>query len=300
MNYIIDIENSDIRLDKAISNLTGKSRNNALILLESDLVTVNDKKAKPSYKTVIGDKIEILEQEVKVMELKPEKLDLDIVYQDNDVVVINKAKGMVVHPAVGNYEGTLVSGLLYEVEDLSSINGTVRPGIVHRIDKDTTGLLMVAKNDFAHEHLSLQLRNHTVKRCYIALVYGVISEDRGRIDAPIGRDSQTDRKRMAVVEGGKNAVTNFKVLERFKDYTLIECELETGRTHQIRVHMKYIGHPLVGDPLYGPRKIIGDCGQYLHAKTLGFKHPTKDEYLEFDSKLPDYFLNFIEELRKST
>jgi len=204
---------------------------------------------------------------------------------------------MVVHPGAGNYEGTLVNGLLYEVDDLSEINGVLRPGIVHRIDKDTTGLLMVAKNDKASLSLTEQLKNHSCKRKYHALVYGVINENKGRINAPIGR-SKEDRKKMAVLKDGKPSVTNFTVLKRFKDFTYIECQLETGRTHQIRVHLEYIGHPLVGDTTYGrKRKIIGDQGQFLHAKVIGFTHPTTNEWMEFDSELPQYFTDFMKDLQ---
>ena len=202
---------------------------------------------------------------------------------------------MVVHPGCGNYESTLVNGLLYELDDLSEINGVIRPGIVHRIDKDTTGLLMIAKNDEASKSLTEQLKNHSCKRTYHALVYGVINENKGKINAPIGR-SKEDRKKMAVVKDGKEAITNFTVLKRFKNYTYVECRLETGRTHQIRVHFEYIGHPLVGDKTYGRRKIIGDLGQFLHAKTIGFVHPHTNEWMEFDSELPEYFTDFMNTL----
>ncbi len=222
-------------------------------------------------------------------------MNLEIVYEDEDVAVVNKPKGMVVHPAAGNYENTLVHGLLYELEDLSTINGVARPGIVHRIDKDTTGLLMIAKNDKASLSLTEQLKAHTCKRTYQALVYGTIQENKGKINAPIGRD-QMDRKKMAVTKNGKEAITHFTVLKRFKDFTLVECALETGRTHQIRVHFSYIGHPLVGDKVYGRRKVIGDEGQFLHAKTIGFLHPSTGKWMEFDSELPEYFKVFLNQL----
>ena len=222
-------------------------------------------------------------------------MNLEIVYEDEDVAVVNKPKGMVVHPAAGNYENTLVHGLLYELEDLSTINGVARPGIVHRIDKDTTGLLMIAKNDKASLSLTEQLKAHTCKRTYQALVYGTIQENKGKINAPIGRD-QMDRKKMAVTKNGKEAITHFTVLKRFKDFTLVECALETGRTHQIRVHFSYIGHPLVGDKVYGRRKVIGDEGQFLHAKTIGFLHPSTGKWMEFDSELPEYFKVFLKQL----
>jgi 23S rRNA pseudouridine1911/1915/1917 synthase len=234
--------------------------------------------------------------EVTEYEIIPEDLNLTYVYNDEDVCVVNKPSGMVVHPAPGALEHTLVHGLMYDLKDsLSGINGVMRPGIVHRIDKDTSGLLVVAKNDFAHEGLSLQLQTHSMKREYIALVNGIIPNDLGRINAPIGRDP-IDRMKMAVVKDGKEAVTNFTVLKRYKDKTLVRCQLETGRTHQIRVHFKYIGYPLLGDPLYGTKRVFGDQGQFLHAKTLGFIHPRTNQYLEFDSELPEYYRNYLEEL----
>ena len=291
----IDSENVNIRLDKAISNiLKDKSRNYIETLLDNNLITVNGKIEKPSYKVKLNDVIDITEKE-ESLDLKAQNLGLDIVYEDEYVAVVNKPKGMSVHPGAGINEGTLVNGLLYELDDLSTINGVERPGIVHRIDKDTTGLLMIAKNDIASKSLTEQLAKHECQRIYHALVYGVIIESKGRINAPIARSEQ-DRKKMAVVENGKTAITNFKVLKRFKDFTYIECKLETGRTHQIRVHLDYIGHPLVGDKVYGRRKVIGDQGQFLHAKTIGFKHPKTGEWMEFDSELPDYFKEFMNNL----
>ena len=291
----IDSENVNIRLDKAISNiLKDKSRNYIETLLDNNLITVNGKIEKPSYKVKLNDVIDITEKE-ESLDLKAQNLGLDIVYEDEYVAVVNKPKGMSVHPGAGINEGTLVNGLLYELDDLSTINGVERPGIVHRIDKDTTGLLMIAKNDIASKSLTEQLAKHECQRIYHALVYGVIAESKGRINAPIARSEQ-DRKKMAVVENGKTAITNFKVLKRFKDFTYIECKLETGRTHQIRVHLDYIGHPLVGDKVYGRRKVIGDQGQFLHAKTIGFKHPKTGEWMEFDSELPDYFKEFMNNL----
>ncbi len=293
---IIDEANVNIRLDKALSNiLTDKSRNYIEHLLDENLITVNGKCEKPSYKVKLNDVIEYTEKE-ESLDLKAEDLGLDVIYEDEYVAVINKPKGMSVHPGAGINEGTVVNGLLYELDSLSTINGVERPGIVHRIDKDTTGLLMVAKNDIASKSLTEQLSKHECNRVYHALVYGVINETKGRINAPIGRDPD-DRKKMAVVKNGKEAITNFKVLKRFKDFTYIECKLETGRTHQIRVHLEYIGHPLVGDRLYGrKRKIIGDQGQFLHAKTIGFKHPKTGEWMEFDSELPEYFKEFMDNL----
>ena len=224
-------------------------------------------------------------------------MNLEIVYEDSDVAVVNKPSGMVVHPAVGNQEHTLVNGLLAQMDITSSINGVARPGIVHRIDKDTSGLLMIAKNDKAMESLSNQLKEHTCNRIYVGLVYGLIGEDTGKIIAPIAR-SKDDRKKMAIDKDGKEAITHFRVLKRYMGYTLCEFKLETGRTHQIRVHMKYINHPLVGDPVYGPRHIIGEHGQFLHAKTIGFVHPTTNEYMEFTSELPEYFNEFLKNLEE--
>ncbi|MEE3307571.1 RluA family pseudouridine synthase, partial [Sharpea azabuensis] len=230
--------------------------------------------------------------------IAPENIPLDVVYEDHDVIVVNKPSGMIVHPSAGIYSGTLVNALLYHCDDLSSINGVNRPGIVHRIDKETSGLLMVAKNDKAHRSLSAQLEEHSVIRRYVALVHGVIPHNKGRIVAPIGRDPD-DRQKMAVTDkNAKEAITNFTVLERFDDMTLIECRLETGRTHQIRVHMQYIGYPVYGDPKYGRRSDDTSHGQYLHAKILGFKHPTTGEQMLFEAKLPDYFEEKIEELRQ--
>ena len=281
-----------LRIDKALAlKLNNLTRNHILKLIDSDKIKVNGESCKPSYKLVLDDEITVEDEEPKELELKKEDLDLNIVYQDSDVLVINKPKGMVVHPGAGVSEHTLVNGLLYEVDDLATINGVVRPGIVHRIDKDTSGLLMIAKNDKASLSLTEQLKNHECKRIYHALVHGEINEDRGRINAPISR-SKDDRKKMAVDKDGKVAITNFRVLKRFKNYTYIECKLETGRTHQIRVHLSYIGYPLVGDQVYGRRK-TEDGGQFLHAKTIGFVHPTTKKWMEFDSELPEYFVNFM-------
>ncbi len=284
-----------VRIDKALAlKLNNLTRNHILKLIDSDKIKVNGESCKPSYKLVLDDEITVEDEEPKELELKKEDLDLDIVYQDSDVLVINKPKGMVVHPGAGVFEHTLVNGLLYEVDDLATINGVVRPGIVHRIDKDTSGLLMIAKNDKASLSLTEQLKKHECKRIYHALVHGEINEDRGRINAPISR-SKDDRKKMAVDKDGKVAITNFRVLKRFKNYTYIECKLETGRTHQIRVHLSYIGYPLVGDQVYGRRK-TEDGGQFLHAKTIGFIHPSTNEWMEFDSELPEYFVKFMENL----
>lgn len=295
--YIINENLVGYRLDKALKELIPEySRAYISKCLEDGKILVNDKSVKQSTSMKLNDKITILDIEPKKLELEAEDLNLDIIYEDEDVAIVNKPKGMVVHPAAGNYESTLVNGLLHELDDLSEINGVIRPGIVHRIDKDTTGLLMVAKNDEASKALTEQLKDHSCKRTYHALVYGVINETKGRINAPIGR-SKDDRKKMAVVKDGKEAITNFTVLKRFEKFTYIECRLETGRTHQIRVHLDYIGHPLVGDQTYGRRKVIGEQGQFLHAKTIGFTHPRTNEWVEFDSELPEYFTEFMNDLK---
>lgn len=298
MIYKVEETLAGFRLDKALSSiLEGKSRSYCLKLIEQQKVKVNQKWEKAAYLLKIGDSIEYELLEEQNLSIEAKNLNLEIVYEDEDVAVVNKPKGLVVHPACGNYDTTLVHGLLYELEDLSTINGIIRPGIVHRIDKDTSGLLMIAKNDKASLSLTEQLKNHSCKRKYIALVYGTIQEDKGKIHAPIARDPK-DRKKMAVVKDGKDAITHFKVLKRYKGFTLIECELETGRTHQIRVHLSYIGHPLVGDKVYGRRKVIGEDGQFLHAKVIGFRSPSTDKWLEFDSELPSYFTDFLNTLEE--
>ena len=286
-----------VRLDKVLSELfSDLSRSYIQQLIKDQQVLINGKNEKANYKCRLNDQIDITIPEPEALDVVPEEMDLDIVHEDDYVIVVNKPSGMVVHPAPGSMSGTLVNGLMAQAKNLSGINGVLRPGIVHRIDKDTSGLLMVAKNDLAHESLVNQLVEKTVTRRYIALVHGVIPHDNGTIDAPIGRDPK-DRKKMTVIEGGKHAVTHFKVLRRFKDFTLIECRLETGRTHQIRVHMKYIGYPLAGAPQYGPRKTIGgEHGQFLHAAILGFDHPKTGEYLEFSTPLPSYFEEALESL----
>lgn len=296
MKIIVNNEIEGERLDKAAALKSGISRGLIQDMINDGHVLVNGKGEKNKYILKLNDVIEIIKREPKSLELEAKDLNIEIVYEDDDVAVVYKPEGMVVHPANGNNEGTLVNGLLYEMDINNTINDVKRPGIVHRIDKDTSGLLMIAKNDLALKSLSAQLKEHSCNRLYVALVYGEIAENKGRIDAPIGRDP-LDRKKMAVVAGGKEAVTNFRVLERFKGFTLIECKLETGRTHQIRVHMKYIGHPLVGDKVYGPKRVIGETGQFLHAKTIGFVHPRTGEYMEFSHELPDYFLEKINELR---
>ncbi|MCR4944057.1 MAG: RluA family pseudouridine synthase [Clostridium sp.] len=286
------------RIDKYLTQVfEGKSRSYLQGLIEKGNILVNDKNIKSNYKLRLYDEVKVTIPEPLVLKAEPEDIPLNIIYEDSDVIVVNKPQGMVVHPAPGNYNGTLVNGLLYHCTDLSSINGVVRPGIVHRIDKDTSGILVVAKNDNSHNFLSEQLRDHSMKREYIALVEGVVKEDSGTIDKPLGRNKK-DRLKIGIVEGGRRAVTHYEVLERYKSSTLIKCVLETGRTHQIRVHMASIGHPLIGDPLYGFKKQKYKLeGQMLHAKVLGFIHPSTKEYVEFDSNLPVYFEELIEKLR---
>ena len=297
VTYTIEEQHAGERIDKALSSLQAEwSRTQLGNQIEENRSLVNGADVKAKYKVKTGDVIEIDVPEAEELEIVAEDLNLEIVYEDADVLVVNKPRGMVVHPAPGHTTGTLVNGLMHHCTDLSGINGVMRPGIVHRIDKDTSGLLMVAKNDTAHESLVNQLVAKTVTRKYTALVHGHIAHDKGTIDAPIGRDTK-DRQKQAVVDGGKHAVTHFQVVERFGDYTLVECRLETGRTHQIRVHMNYIGFPLVGDPKYGPKKTIDFGGQVLHAGVLGFNHPRTGEYLEFSSPLPEDFQQLLTSLR---
>ncbi|OEC02630.1 pseudouridine synthase [Lysinibacillus sphaericus] len=297
VSYTIEEQQQGERIDKAVSSIQNEwSRTQISNWITEGIVKVNGEAVKAKYKVKAGDVVEIIVPEAEPLDVIAENLDLEIVYEDADVLVVNKPKGMVVHPAPGHMTGTLVNGLMYHCTDLSGINGIMRPGIVHRIDKDTSGLLMVAKNDKAHESLVEQLVNKTVTRKYTALVHGHIAHDKGTIDAPIGRD-QKDRQKQAVVDKGKHAVTHFQVIERFGDYTLVECRLETGRTHQIRVHMQYIGFPLVGDPKYGPRKTLDFGGQVLHAGVLGFTHPTTGEYMEFEAPLPVDYVQLLDELR---
>jgi len=286
------------RIDKFLSESNDAwSRSQLQDWIKEDLVKVNDKVIKSNYKVKLNDHIIVTEKEVVEADIQPEDLDLDIYYEDDDVAIVYKPKGMVVHPSPGHYTGTLVNGLMYQIKNLSGINGEIRPGIVHRIDKDTSGLLMVAKNDIAHRGLVEQLMAKSVKRKYTALVHGNIPHDYGTVDAPIGRN-KNDRQAMAVVDDGKEAVTHFNVIEHFKDYTLIECELETGRTHQIRVHMKYIGYPLVGDPKYGPKRTLDIGGQALHAGVIGFEHPVTHEYIERSTDLPNDFKDLLEDIRR--
>ncbi len=297
MNEIVlTAQESGVRLDKYISDNSEISRSYAAKLAENGDITVNGKKAEKKTKVQSGDEIRINVPEPEALEAVAQDIPIDIVYEDDSVIVVNKPQGMVVHPAPGNPDGTLVNGLLYHCS-LSDINGVVRPGIVHRIDKDTSGLLIVAKTNEAHESLSKQLKERKAMRRYYCIVNGNIKEDSGTINKPIGRNP-IDRKKMAVVAGGREAVTHFKVLERFGQYTLVECVLETGRTHQIRVHMASIGHSIVGDPVYGAKKErFKTNGQLLHAKTIGFEHPKTKEVMEFDSELPEYFKDVLNKLK---
>ena len=293
MERLIIEEELNERIDSYLSKNTEYSRSKIVKMLEDSTILVNDKSVKNSYTLKVGDVVTIGEYQEEEMNIEPEDIPLDIVYEDNDVIVVNKPNGMVVHPAIGNNHGTLVNALLFHSKNLSDVNGEFRPGIVHRIDADTTGLLMVAKNNKSHEILADELSKKETTRKYVALVWGVIKEDTATIDAPIGRDS-ADRKKMAVTSiNSKDAITHLRVLKRFKDATLIELQLETGRTHQIRVHMNYIEHPVVNDPVYGRRKLIDSTGQCLHAKTIGFKHPVTGKYMEFTSELPECFTNIL-------
>ncbi len=291
-------ETSPKRMDTFVSLGAEVSRNRACELLEEGLVLVNGAKATKKTKLKIGDRVEITLPDLVEYEALPQDIPLDIVYEDDSLLVVNKPKGMVVHPAAGNYTDTLVNALLFHCKDsLSGINGVMRPGIVHRIDKNTSGLLMVAKNDNSHNFLAEQIKEHSFKREYEAVVYGNVKNDSGTVNAPIARHP-VKRKQMAVAVGGREAVTHYEVLERFDGFTHLKLKLETGRTHQIRVHMAYMGHPVAGDDVYGPKKVITSLnGQCLHAKVLGFIHPDTKEYMEFDSQLPEYFKGFLKKLK---
>ena len=297
--YIINLENENIRLDKALSILDNAlSRSLIQKQLENGDVLVNGKREKASYKTKLNDEILMKEIEPKEIELKAQDIPIDIVYEDSDIIVVNKPKGMVVHPANGNPDGTLVNAIMNICKDsLSGIGGEIRPGIVHRIDKDTSGLLIVAKNDKAHINLSEQIKNREITKKYVALVRGVIKENFATIDMPIGR-SDKDRKKMAVRKDGKKAVTHFDVIERFNGFTYLDIKIDTGRTHQIRVHMAEIGYPIVGDMVYSNGKNpFGVEGQMLHAKSLDFKHPTTGKQMHLEAPLPEYFEEVLEKLR---
>ena len=298
--YVVSLENSGVRLDKFLSNvLTDFSRTHIAKIIDEDQVLVNNKIAKASLKLKENDEVIINIPEAKELEVNKEDIPLDIVYEDQDILIINKPQGMVVHPSNGHYEHTLVNAILYHCQDLSGINGVMRPGIVHRIDKDTSGLICVAKNDNAHMALAEQLKDHSMSRTYVALVRGVIPENSGEINLPIGRDPNNRQKMGVTRTNSKEAVTYFKVLKRFSEHTLVECHLKTGRTHQIRVHLSYIGYPVEGDPLYAGRKYdtLYKGGQLLTATELKLIHPTSKKEMSFKIELPDYFKKIIDELK---
>ena len=299
--FSIDRNTEGQRIDRYLSDeLEDRSRSYIQKIMKEGYVKVNQKPVKSNYRLSFGDSVEVTLPEAKEPDIVPENIPLDILYEDQDIIMINKPKQMVVHPAPGHYSGTLVNALMYHCGDeLSGINGCMRPGIVHRIDMDTTGSLVVCKNDKAHQSLSEQLKVHSIRRIYVAIVHGNIKEDSGTVNAPIGRHP-TDRKKMSThCKNGRDAVTHYKVLERFKNATYVECRLETGRTHQIRVHMTSIGHPLLGDEVYGSGKNPYHLqGQTLHAMILGFVHPSTGEYMEFTAPLPEYFVKLLERLRK--
>lgn len=299
-SWFVDTDANNMRIDRFISErMADTSRSYIQKLIKDELVTVDSKVVKSNYKVKEGEWVEIVLPEPVSLDIEAENIPLDILYEDSDVLLVNKPKDMVVHPSAGHVTGTLVNALLYHCKDtLSSINGVMRPGIVHRIDKDTTGILIICKNDKAHNCIAEQLKVHSITRRYHALVWNNVTDDTGTVDAPIGRHP-VDRKKMAINhKNGKHAVTHYKVLERFGQYTYIQCELETGRTHQIRVHMASIGHPLVGDPVYGPvKQPFKTVGQMLHAKVFGFIHPSTNEYMEFETDLPEYFQLILEKLR---
>lgn len=294
---VVDVEETDgLRIDKYLPSCYDEmTRSELKKYFDNNKVYVNDKLVKPSYKVVNSDIIKIEELDNNLSDIMPENIPLDIVYEDNEVIVINKPSGMVVHPAPGHYSGTLVNALMFHYQQLSDLNGENRAGIVHRIDKDTSGLLIICKTNYAHRKISEQLKNKEATRTYHAIVTGSIGHNLGRIDAPIGRDP-SNRQKMAIVPNGKEAITKFKVIDRFRDFTYLELHLETGRTHQIRVHMSYINHPVYGDPLYGVKKQVEPFGQYLHAKKIGFRHPRTNEYMEFEVDLPEEFKIKLSEL----
>ena len=299
MNFIISEDMEGERIDKCIPLLAENvTRSYVSKLIKDGKVLINGTAVKASYNVKEGDEVVFEIPPAYVPDIEPENIPLDIIYEDEDLIIVNKPKGMVVHPAAGHYSGTLVNALMYHCgSSLSGINGVLRPGIVHRIDMDTTGSVIACKNDFSHNSIAEQLKEHSITRCYRALVIGRVKDDEGTIDKPIGRNPN-DRKKMAVTVDGKHAVTHYKVLERFKDYTYIECRLETGRTHQIRVHMASIGYPLLGDSVYTNAKWPFNLqGQCLHAKTLGFMHPRTNEYIETDAPLPEYFEHLLEILK---
>ncbi|MBP5384199.1 MAG: RluA family pseudouridine synthase [Lachnospiraceae bacterium] len=299
LSFTVSPEYDQIRIDKCISSVyEDLSRSYVQRLIDDGAVLCNGRSCKSNLRVSGGDTIEIEAPDHVLPEIEPENIPLDILYEDEDVIVVNKPKGMVVHPANGHYSGTLVNALMYHCKDLSGINGVLRPGIVHRIDMDTTGSVIACKNDIAHNEIARQLSEHSIKRHYYALVHGVIEEESGTVDQPIGR-SEKDRKKMSVnLKNGKNAVTHYTVLKRYQDYTLLDCHLETGRTHQIRVHMAFIGHPIVGDCVYGKKKTPCELqGQTLHAYLLGFHHPRTGEYIETTAPMPEYFTSLLSSLK---
>lgn len=297
---VVTDEDDGIRIDRFLAdNLEDITRNRIQKLIDDNQITVNNKDIKANYKVKENDIISVIIPDAVEINIQAEDIPLDIIYEDDDILIVNKTKGMVVHPAPGHYTGTLVNAVMYHCKDnLSGINGELRPGIVHRIDMDTTGLLVVCKNDYAHNFLAEQLKEHSITRKYHAIVYNSVRDDDGTVNAPLGRNP-SDRKKMAITKDGREAVTHYHVIERFKNYSYIECQLETGRTHQIRVHMTSINHPLLGDVLYGPKNCSFNLqGQTLHAKVLGFIHPRTKEYMEFEVPLPEYFEKLLGILRK--
>lgn len=296
--FEFQIEQKSDRVDKYLTTeLDTMSRSKVQNLIADGYVIVNGETIKANYKLEAGDKVEVFVPEPEAVDVEAEDIPLDIIYEDKDIVLVNKAQGMVVHPGAGNPNGTLVNALLFHIKDLSGINGEIRPGIVHRLDKDTSGILIVAKNDEAHVNLSEQLQNRTVKRKYWALVHGVLPHEHGTINAPIGRDPK-DRQKFTVIKGGKEAISHFRVLERIQKFSLMEVSLETGRTHQIRVHLNYIDHPVAGDKIYGPKKSLEGNGQFLHARMLEFTHPRTGETMSFEAELPALFEETLDRLRK--
>ena len=302
--FTVQEENKDIRLDVFLSAVSDITRSNAQKLIEDECVLVNGKTETKKYKMKLNDEVQVNIPEPRVADAIPQDIPLDIVYEDSDIIVVNKPQGMVVHPAAGNIDGTLVNALLFHTKgNLSAINGVIRPGIVHRIDKDTSGILVVAKNDKAHIHLSEQIKDHSMTREYYCLVVGGVKEDEFTVDKPIGRDPRDRKKMLAGAKDGREAVTHFFVEKRFDGYTLMKCVLETGRTHQIRAHLKSVGKAIVGDPVYGLKKDkLAEqnkiSGQLLHAKKLGFIHPSTNEYVEFNSELPEYFMCTLHKLQE--
>lgn len=302
INIAVEPEDADVRLDKLISlKVPDMTRSAAEKLISGGFVLLHGAAVTKSYKGKAGDCIELTVPEPVILDVQPQDIPLEIMYEDDDLLVVNKPKGMVVHPAAGNHDGTLVNALLAHCgASLSGINGVIRPGIVHRIDKDTSGLLIVAKNDFAHQSLAAQIKTHSFTRVYEAIVHGKLKDDDGTVDAPIGRHP-VDRKKMAVTQkNSRNAVTHYHVIARYNGFTHVQCRLETGRTHQIRVHMAYLGHPVAGDPVYGPKKPVPNLnGQCLHARVIGFQHPRDGRYIEITSDLPAYFTDFLAKLQHS-